>query len=182
MITDDVEIRLARADDAVGIADVHTRSWQQGYAGLLPADFLARRTVDSEVWRARLAAPEGTTTIVAANEDVIGFCTVGPLRPPPDGGPQVGQLYAIYLLAEHWGRGVGRALHDAGLQALADAGYVEAVLWVLATNERTIGWYRRQGWEDTGTVIDDDCEGLALPLRLMQMRTLAAYATRSQVS
>ena len=33
-------IRSAQPSDAAGIARVHVRSWQQAYAGLMPAEYL----------------------------------------------------------------------------------------------------------------------------------------------
>ena len=37
---DEVVVRLAHVDDAAGIADVHVRSWQEAYAGIVPDSYL----------------------------------------------------------------------------------------------------------------------------------------------
>ena len=40
--TADVSVRVAWADDAAAIAELQARAWRTTYAGVLPADALAR--------------------------------------------------------------------------------------------------------------------------------------------
>ncbi len=47
-----------------------------------------------------------------------------------------GKLYAIYLDASHWGRGIGRALLHDTLNLLYDRGFNTITLWVLEANTR----------------------------------------------
>jgi len=111
------------------------RSWQAAYEGLIPADFLARLSASSRAaaWGRRIG--DGGGVLVAEEDGVIaGFAAFGP-----------SQLYALYLLPEFWGRGLGRALHDRVVEEMSGE---SAVLWVLATNERAKAFYVRQGWVD----------------------------------
>jgi len=111
------------------------RSWQAAYEGLIPADFLARLSASSRAaaWARRIG--DGGGVLVAEEDGVIaGFAAFGP-----------SQLYALYLLPEFWGRGLGRALHDRVVEEMSGE---SAVLWVLATNERAKAFYVRQGWVD----------------------------------
>ncbi|WP_410574864.1 GNAT family N-acetyltransferase [Amycolatopsis sp. cmx-4-61] len=111
------------------------RSWQAAYAGLIPADFLARLSASSRAaaWARRIG--DGGRVLVAEEDGAVaGFAAFGP-----------GQLYALYLLPEYWGRGLGRALHD---RVVAEMSGDSAILWVLATNERAKAFYVRQGWVD----------------------------------
>jgi len=152
----------ARLSDAGGIARVHTLGWQQSYEGLMPANFLAERVIAPELWAGRLGElSDGTTVWVAEDDDeVVGFCLVG-----PDADPQAspdrrrGRLYALYVLADHWGAGVGHRLHREGIRALIDAGFASAVLWVLHTNTRAIAFYERQGWRDEHVCTEEDVGG-----------------------
>jgi GNAT superfamily N-acetyltransferase len=82
---------------------------------------------------------------------VLGFAQVGPAH-DTDTGPTTGQLHTIYLDPGHWGTGVGRLVHDAGLALLADGSHDRAVLWMLATNARAERFYRRQGWDRDGRI------------------------------
>jgi ribosomal protein S18 acetylase RimI-like enzyme len=48
------------------------------------------------------------------------------------------------------GSGLGRLLLRAAEQALSDAGHGEAVLWVVAANQRARRFYERAGWYADG--------------------------------
>ena len=63
---------------------------------------------------------------------------------------RVGEIYAVYLLPEEWGRGGGRALLGHAISALAAAGFEDASLWVLETNRRARGFYEHEGWRHDG--------------------------------
>lgn len=130
-------IRAATVADADAIGEVHVRSWQAAYAGLIPADFLARLSASSRAaaWARRIG--DGGRVLVAEEDGVIaGFAAFGP-----------SQLYALYLLPEFWGRGLGRTLHDRAVEEMTGD---SAILWVLSTNERAKAFYLRQGWVDDG--------------------------------
>lgn len=69
-----VTIRLAIADDAIGIAHLHVDVWEDAYAGLMPAGVLEprRSTITERIqrWRdQRTDSPAGTTVA----EDTSGL-------------------------------------------------------------------------------------------------------------
>lgn len=130
-------IRPATVADAGAIGEVHVASWRAAYAGLIPDDFLAGLSAESRAasW-ARLIGDGGRVLVAEEDGVIAGFAAYGD-----------GRLYALYLLPEYWGRGLGRALHD---RVVADLSGDRAVLWVLATNERAKAFYVRQGWVDDG--------------------------------
>jgi N-acetylglutamate synthase-like GNAT family acetyltransferase len=76
---------------------------------------------------------------------VVGFVGVGPGRDSA-AAAQAGELYAIYLRPDQWGRGIGAQLHSATIQRLSTLGLTQVTLWVLEGNERAIGFYHRNGW------------------------------------
>ena len=148
----DFLIRAAVPEDAGSIASVHMRSWQQTYRGQLPDEYLDKLLDDiprlKEVWeRIATTMPERAALFVAVvGGEVVGFVNVNPSR-EEDLDPQTfGELGVIYLLEEFWGQGIGKALHDQGMDYLRGAGFSNAMLWVLDTNERTRRWYERQDW------------------------------------
>ncbi|GIF18486.1 GNAT superfamily N-acetyltransferase [Actinoplanes tereljensis] len=131
---------ITEADyDAVG--DVHVRTWQAGYAGIVPADYLAALDPVANAERRRTEPPrEGAHTLVAEEDGrVVGFASFG----PDLADPSVGGLYAIYVAPEQWGHGTGRQLLTAAKEALKASGYREMRLWVLAENARARQFYER---------------------------------------
>ena len=72
------------------------------------------------------------------------------------------ELYAIYLHPSRWDRGIGRALLQRAEESMRSSGFREAVLWVLAGNERGERFYRAAGWEHDGGSKLDQFQGAAV--------------------
>jgi len=144
-----VRVRRATRDDAVAIADIHVRTWQDAYGHVFGAERLAGVTVEQRLpmWRQILEDAE-QTAIVAEKEDggLIGWCTVGPSRDPDADG----ELWGIYVLADAWGSGAGTALMAAGVDVLRESGCREVILWVLEDNPRARRFYEKHGWAPDG--------------------------------
>jgi len=158
-----VKIRAAVAEDAVGVAQVHIRSWQETYRGLMPGNYLDNlNSLEGErrlgFWKKNLADSETarTTWVAQKDDEIIGFISVGKSR---DKEPVAdGEVYAIYLLKAHQGSGIGRALFDAGVTVLKEMGMKSASLWVAKGNE-TEGFCRHLGGLLQGEKIDK-CGGM----------------------
>jgi GNAT superfamily N-acetyltransferase len=139
-----IEVRPAIAADARGIAEVHVKSWQEAYAHLVPADALARLSVDQRErrWNEILLSTETTIYVATDGDRVIGFASVGPAR--DDDRPRPLELQSIYVLAAHHGSGAGQLLLDG---VLAGA---PASLWVADDNPRARAFYARNGFVPDG--------------------------------
>lgn len=130
-------IRQATAADAPAIARVHGESWRTTYGGIVPDKVLANLSVErrEQQWARILGNPEATGFVcVAADKTgtIIGFASGGPER---EHDPvYTGELYAIYLLAEAQGKGMGRTLTQLAAERLAAAGHQAMLVWVLAAN------------------------------------------------
>lgn len=163
-----MEVRPARVEDAAKIAAVHVASWQDGYRGLVPQDYLDR--LDAAVWTARRAhrleqidwSRGGCFVITDDNGELAGFTHAGPTRDNDSGTVAVGEVYAIYLAPGAWGKGLGRALMAAALAHLAKCGYGEATLWVLDSNTRARRFYAAAGFQPDGAVKVDSSRGFPL--------------------
>jgi GNAT superfamily N-acetyltransferase len=146
---DVVTIREAVADDAAGIADVHVRSWQTAYRGLIDQGFLDRlsRTEHLSMWRHRFEAadPDLHVLVAEAGGEIVGFSSFGPSR-DVDAGVNTAEVYAIYLAPERFGAGVGRQLLGRTVKALGGLGFLDCTLWVLEVNHRARRFYDAAGW------------------------------------
>jgi ribosomal protein S18 acetylase RimI-like enzyme len=144
-------IRPAVPGDLEAVAEVHQRARQAAYAGFLPADALAAMTARKlRTWWARRFSAEAADHRMAVLErgGVVGFSYVGPAN--SGGDPSTGELYALHVHPALQGRGLGRALIRHAQGTLADLGYREAVLWVLADNAPARRFYARGGWAEDG--------------------------------
>jgi L-amino acid N-acyltransferase YncA len=141
-----MRIREATVADARAIAEVHVTSWRVTYAGIVPDAHLAGLAVDEREgrWAKILTGQDGTFAYVAVdkNGQVVGFASGGPLR---EGDPSyAGELYAIYLLPDQKGKGLGRRLASTVAKRLAREGMPSMLVWVLADNYAR-GFYERLG-------------------------------------
>ena len=159
-------------DDAPGIGLVHVRSWQATYRGHMPDPVLDGLDPQQRAagWRRYLAAnreadrdaaeSQRQALLVADDGGVVGFVSVGASRDADL--PESGELFAIYVHPEHLGRGVGRDLMVAGLDALRAEGFADALLWVLDGNENARAFYESGGWAADGSSKRDESMGFAI--------------------
>ena len=137
-------IKKMETDEEIkGKAFVHWRAWHEAYAGLINAEYLGKLTLEKceEIayrWRDNiLVALDGGR--------VVGFAGYGESsRDDPDAG----ELFALYILSEYYGTGVGQMLLDAAMQMLNARSRVG--LWVLKENGRAIRFYEKCGFAATG--------------------------------
>lgn len=140
-----MKIRPATPADAEAIVDIHVRSWQHAYRGIIDDAVLDSLEIESRVpgWRNRLEANDPPHTLVAERDgEVIGFAGFGRGDEPdmPTGSPM---LYSIYLHPDAMGGGVGSALLRESEQCMEG----DASLRVLTANAPTRTFYERHGWQ-----------------------------------
>jgi GNAT superfamily N-acetyltransferase len=162
-----VLVRDAEPGDAPDMAQVHVASWRGAYRGLMPQEVLDGLDVSvrTSLWiriMNRTDPARGAVLVVEDGERIIGFAGVGPTRDPDADPERTGEVAAIYLLPESWGRGAGRLLMGEAVSRLAACGYADATLWVLDTNERARRFYAAAGWVPDGTAKVDGREGYSL--------------------
>ena len=145
-------LRPAEPADAIAVARVHVRAWQVGYRGLLPQEYLDGLRIEDRARRYDFANPDPRrpATLVAVEDGAIhGFATT---MPAGDADMlEQGELCALYVDPDAWGRRVGIALVSAARDRLRDQGFREVVLWLLAGNDRGARFYTRDGWQTDGT-------------------------------
>ncbi|NBD24467.1 GNAT family N-acetyltransferase [Paenibacillus glycinis] len=142
-------IRWAVPGDWVKLGELQARSYHDAYRKLLPHDFLNRVTAESRQseCRERLREP-GHTGILLIDHKAVGYIS---LRFPISPQQGDGEITALYLLREYWGRGLGTRLMDWGLERLRERSCTEASLWVLEKNAAARGFYERLGFLPDGT-------------------------------
>jgi GNAT superfamily N-acetyltransferase len=115
--------REATINDSLEVAKVHVRSWRESFAGIVPSTFLEKLSVErrAEVFAKRFSeAFYGMYVAEAEESGVIGFADYG--EPRDDVAGYAAELYAIYLLPEYQGKGVGQALFQRVVEALVRSG------------------------------------------------------------
>lgn len=76
---------------------------------------------------------------------VVGFVGYGDRG---EEAPDIGEIFALYVLSEYYGKGVAQQLMKAGLEQLKNDPKI--ILWVLKENKRAIHFYEKCGFTPDG--------------------------------
>lgn len=120
-----MKVRHAVHQDIPKIAEIHVKSWQTTYQGIISQEYLDGLNIaeKEESWRKR--SLEGT--FVAEDADgVFGFASFGKQRDERY-STYDGELYAIYLLQQKQKSGAGIALIAKGVDYLIEKGYQKLI-------------------------------------------------------
>jgi ribosomal protein S18 acetylase RimI-like enzyme len=148
----EARVRRAVPEDADEIARIHVDTWRVAYAHVFPSEYLAGLSVEERLrlWTETLQAGTFDVFVAELDERVAGFASVGATE-DEDERAAPGELFAIYVEPDAWGRGLGRMLLSRAEEALRAAGFDEAALWVLEDNPRAQRLYEAAGWAADGT-------------------------------
>ncbi len=138
-----VEVRVAVAQDAVGIGKVARRTWNDAYAGIILPENQERllgRWYAPAALEEAIGRSESWFYVAVVQGEVIGFAQ---FMMREDGR---GELTRIYVLPEWQRQGVGSDLLREGLAALSTHGAEEVFVHVEKGNARGIGFYERRGF------------------------------------
>lgn len=148
-------VRLALPAEAVQIAAIQRRAWQQLLTPRLSA--LALEQVDAEamtgVWhRAILAPPESRFRVMVALQDrqLVGFASTTP-SDDPDAHPEAdGQIDEFVIDPPAQRRGHGSRLMNACIDTLRADGFRRVTHWVSSTDDIRRRFFVAAGWATDG--------------------------------
>lgn len=150
-------IRSADDNDIPALAHIHVEGWKAGYKNIVDQDFLNTLNVDDRAkdWKSWMDAGEVPTIIAEIDGKPVGFSIYGGLRTPPPGTSSIrplytGELYALYVLPDHWGQGIGTALMKSAVNIMRENKHKSMCLWVVDKNERAKNLYEKLGGQRIG--------------------------------
>jgi GNAT superfamily N-acetyltransferase len=143
-------IRKADSKDIPGIAKVHVDSWRTTYKGIVPNTFLDSLSYENreQIWKRGI---KESHVYIAEDEDgqIVGFATGGKERTGKYEAFK-GELYAIYLLEEQQGKGLGQKLFMSVVHDLKDKKLNSLLIWALEANP-ACRFYERLGGKKIDT-------------------------------
>jgi GNAT superfamily N-acetyltransferase len=162
-----IVVRAASIGDAAAIADLHVRSWRMAYRGIVPDAILDGLSIDArrDFWARAIGltltepSSDARIWVIGETDLVRGFAATGPSR-DYDAEPGTGEVNAIYLAPEAWGRGLGTRLLDHAAADLRARGFTPLILWVIEANLRGRRFYERAGWLVDGARQPIDFDGV----------------------
>ena len=136
--------KMETDDEIRGKAYVHWKAWQEAYLGIVKHSYLDERTIDQ---CEKTALSNKDSTIIAKDgKCVIGFVQYGKYN--YDDLEDAGEITALYVLADYYGKGIGYRLMQEAMKHLS--GYSQTVVFVIKGNQRAIHFYTRYGFRFDG--------------------------------
>ncbi|MBR4435118.1 MAG: GNAT family N-acetyltransferase [Clostridia bacterium] len=140
-----ITIKKMETDTEIkGRAFVHFNSRQEAYSGIVEQVFLTQKTIDKCFAQAINA--KDNTVIAKDGERVVGFVQYG--KYGSEDLENAGEITALYVLPDYFGKGIGYRLMQEAVQILSD--YPQIALFVIKGNQRAIGFYTRYGFRFDG--------------------------------
>lgn len=160
-----MHVRAAEPSDSSAIARIHVLTWRAAYRGHIPDGVLDTLDINQRTtfWRKRLAKPPGWVFVAELNRTAVGFCDLIPARDQDADPTRVAEIAAIYVLAEHWRKGLGRALCCRALAEAKAHNHTSVTLWVLASHSPARVFYECLGFTVDGATKIDKISGADLP-------------------
>ncbi|SEF00195.1 GNAT family N-acetyltransferase [Ruania alba] len=154
-------IRPAHAGDAAALHALHTATWREAYADLLPEHvFEARERDGLPAWEHRLTDMAGPSVWLAHRDgEPVGFAWA---EAAGTGQVRALELAALYVRASEYGQGTA-----ANLLQLA-TGDAPCMLWVAQDNPRALAFYRKHGFEADGAARRVDAWGNLAVVRMVR--------------
>ena len=139
-----IEVRHGRPSDWEALSEAFRQAGRKAWSGIFPPEALAQ-IKPPERWREALTSPG--FFVAEVEDEVAGFAFV---RTSPIDQDDTAELDGFYTHPRFWGRGAGRALHDAALTYARSTGFTEIRLWTAKDNHRPRSFYEQSGWVLTG--------------------------------
>jgi GNAT superfamily N-acetyltransferase len=146
-----LHIRKALQKDAFEYAVNHIACWRAAYKGILSDEYLNSMNVE-QITEAnlRILGESGIYKCYYAehNKAMIGRLVINKSR--DEDKTDLGEIAAMYLLSEFWGKGYGREMMEFSLAELKRMGHDDVLLWVLEANSRARRFYEKCGFAFDG--------------------------------
>ena len=101
-------------------------------------------------WEVQLNDPAFAHRIAEVDGEAAGYVKIGPLKLPIEAQGPALLLDQLYVLKEHHGSGIAKALMDWTLDEAARRGAAQIFLTVFIDNHRARRFYDRYGFEAVG--------------------------------
>jgi ribosomal protein S18 acetylase RimI-like enzyme len=142
------QVRPATLREAKAVAEIHAIVVAAAFEGLVPEEHLNTTPMEKRqaFWRDAIEYGEPQVHLATLGQQLVGFVGYDRSRDPKT-KPTVGEIWAQYVLPEHWGQGAGLALWDAAQEGLVDEGCTHVTVWVPLRNERALRFYELAGFK-----------------------------------
>jgi len=139
-------IRPAQRSDALTVAAIQLCSSQAAYGDRNNYLTIERMEHRLKVW-IELIDREGVWLDLYEKENVpVAYISFQSSYAEPS----TGEITSVYVLPSYWGKGIGKLLMTHAEKTLLSNGVNNSALWVRESNLKTIDFYKRSNYTETG--------------------------------
>lgn len=141
-------MRAGRDGDAAELGAIYVAAAREAWAHILGAAALEHLEPPVDRFRGELRSQGERHQVLVAEDDgrIVAFAVIRPSQDEGAGSAVVGELDTFFSSPSVWGRGIGRELLAAVVEALRRCGFAEATLWTAEANHRPRRIYEVAGW------------------------------------
>ncbi len=145
-----IDVREAVSNDLPVLSRLYVLCWKRAYPSVLDKSLLDRISLEdaTSFWETVLESSNDTLFLAFDGSAIVGFVCVSPCR--REMPPEVGEISSCYVHPEYQGKGLGKQLFSLAAQALRDAGYAKAALWVFEANWPARHFFSKLGYCKVG--------------------------------
>lgn len=144
------DIRLATLEDVKCCADIHAKSWEFAYSGIVSKDVIDKHNARwPMIWNTMLTNNTDSHYAVVLDSIIIGFLTISVSR-DDDLNQSFYEIIGLYLDPKFIGYGYGKRAMDWIKREIKSRGYDSISLWVLDENDRAKRFYEKSGFKADG--------------------------------
>ncbi len=104
-----------------------------------------------KMWNDALTSGKEKAFLYRIGNDYVGF---GSYKNGYHQKMEGAEICSIYVLKEHWGKGIGTELLSfLTMEIMKDPKVVHIYLWTYENNKRTVSFYERNGFTMSGNVV-----------------------------
>lgn len=142
-----IKIEAMTINDSKSVAEIHTKSWQFAYKGIVPQEFLDGIDTKKreENWTKGMIEDPSLIRLVAKddNNNILGF--VCGLHNREKNIQIDSELWAIYVHPEKIKHGIGKLLFSSFIDKLRIKNFSTMNVWVLEKNNNARSFYEKMG-------------------------------------
>lgn len=154
----DLKIRLATADDAPNMANIHARSLETAYKGIIPEEYIKQQSSKRlALWENIMSKENSIHYVISCDNMPVGMMTVGDVqRENIEVKDDLGidesfyELHGIYLHPDYYRKGIGTAAMAFAFGKAIAANKTNILLWVFEENVSSIKFYEKCGFTADG--------------------------------
>lgn len=162
----DFQVIRATKEFAFDMGYVHSYSWQEAYAGIIPDEIIRTFTPKNraKIFLDVLKNPLEEYYLFKVDDRPAGIASLAKSHEKnmPD---YIGEIYSIYFHPDFWGTEATQKGFQFCVNRLKDLGFSEITIWVLNDNLRAKRFYERNGFK-----LDGNSKEIKIGIKLLEVR------------